>query len=142
MTCSVPGCDQPAVLQWQRRATVAEQANYAAYHQAQQQRLVDHARNHLTEAIAGAHSMIEAVERFETDPVRRRHAVESLTREIADLTVRREELSDPTPGPLEDDATVAVFGCGDHALDAAAEEAVQLHAVDCSAVGRCACKGL
>lgn len=137
-SCSVNGCESPAVLQWQRAATADESdaAQVAAQHG--QERIAAHARTqatlHVVELRAQLDRVVERAGKHDADAARLlpelRHRVTDAEQALTDL---------PAPRTVDVGAvTVAVFGCDVHKVDD--DSATRLHQVGCLDDGCCRCK--
>lgn len=135
-TCTTPGCDAPATLQWQRAATAAETGDEAALHTETRRAAIENERARLTGHIAELQHMAKLVRESDQDPMAIQHALERYEKQIADVQAQRDALVDPEPAELGD-TVIAVFGCDSHAPDV--EAAAKLHPATCSSTGPCGC---
>lgn len=140
--CSAPGCDQPAVLQWQRAGTVQEaQAHHGALRGVQVE-LARHARESAGLDVLEQRARLARVQEAADggDPDARR-LLPAARRALGEAEAREAAMTDPPdlPATLEP-VTVAVFACGRHAIDA--DTAVSLHEPGCLSDGACGCTDL
>lgn len=137
ITCSSPGCDAPAVLQWQRAATDAEAVAWRAAAVASQQNLVDYQRGQARLELVELRQRLERVQAAadagDLDAV----SVLPLAAAAVDgAQARLDGIADAEP--VEGgDVVIPVFGCEVHEIGA--EQAAVLHEPACVA-GGCDCK--
>lgn len=140
--CSVPGCGQTAVLQWQRAGSAVERDAAAEAAQRGQEAVLDHqrdsARLHMVELRARCETVAARAEAGDRDAAT---VLPMVRAQLAAAEGTLADLEGVVPVPVVvGEVTVAVFGCELH--EVGPDVAARLHGVGCASVGPCDCDDL